>query len=218
MVCSRCLGTSMPANPTFGDDRMIRSCPSRFSGVGHRRKTVALSFRSRLAAKLCLLASAHYIAHSQCQFAHCRALESESRRNRVFGKRAMLCGEVRRALLFANRCGTMPDLSAFGHFDEVQFEKAAVGIVFVHCCFDVDVLSFAHEGGNADRTVVEIAPDDSFESETKGIIIQLTCHEYRLRRIRVHACCGVHRSRLCGRRRGKHRTYPQDDRRDSDSC
>lgn len=80
MVCSRCLGTSMPANPTFGDDRMIRSCPSRFSGVGHRRKTVALSFRSRLAAKLCLLASAHYIAHSQCQFAHCRALESESRR------------------------------------------------------------------------------------------------------------------------------------------
>lgn len=45
--------------------------------------------------------------------------------------------------------------------------KAAVGIVFVHCCFDVDVLSFVHEGGNADRTVVEIAPDDSFESETK---------------------------------------------------
>lgn len=44
---------------------------------------MALSFRSRLAAKLCLLASAHYIAHSQCQFAHCRALESESRRNRV---------------------------------------------------------------------------------------------------------------------------------------
>lgn len=35
----------------------------------------------------------------------------------------------------------------------------------------MDVLSFAHEGGNADRTVVEIAPDDSFESETKGIII-----------------------------------------------
>ena len=88
MVCSRCLGTSMPANPTFGDDRMIRSCPSRFSGVGHRGKTVALSFRSRLAAKLCLLASAHYIAHSQCQFAHCRALESESRRNRVFTKQA----------------------------------------------------------------------------------------------------------------------------------
>lgn len=81
----------------------------------------------------------------------------------------MLCGEVRRALLFANRCGTMPDLSAFGHFDEVQFENAVVRIVFVHCCFDVDVLSFAHEGGNADRTVVEIAPSDSFESETWSI-------------------------------------------------
>lgn len=125
----------MPANPTFGDDRMIRSCPSRFSGVGHRRKTVALSFRSRLAAKLCLLASAHYIAHSQCQFAHCRALRANRvviasclRRNRVFGKRAMLCGEVRRALLFANRCGTMPDLSAFGHFDEVSLKMPLSGL------------------------------------------------------------------------------------------
>lgn len=81
MVCSRCLGTSMPANPTFGDDRMIRSRPSRFPGVGHRRKTVALSFRSRLAAKLCLLASAHWRANrvviASSENAQCSAEKSE---------------------------------------------------------------------------------------------------------------------------------------------
>lgn len=63
-----------------------RTAPLESGTAQSSRKTAAASFRSRLAAKLCLLASARYRALGHIvsrTIAHCRALESESRRNRV---------------------------------------------------------------------------------------------------------------------------------------